>query len=182
MDCILQIRVPPPSLLLSPWPWRWAITGCPRGGTGAILDSKAETLPSGRHSAGSGSVRPQTPHTPLIPQGPSSAPTSGPRLRPARGSVLPAEPSLSPGRAPLCPRALSLVTGCLDPSVICGPPDPGPCLERPHRAWGLLGTGSYQLWPIPGSCSPWSGLVSPRIVHPGLWKRKHNVLFLNHLK
>ena len=40
---------------------------------------------------------------------------------------------------------------------------------------GPPGVGSSQFSPLPGSCPPWSGLVSPDMVHTGLWKRKHNV-------
>lgn len=68
------------------------------------LTAKLRLSLAGETQPGPDLSGPRPPHTPLIPQGPSSAPTKGPRLRPARGSVLPAEPSLSPGRAPLCPR------------------------------------------------------------------------------
>lgn len=62
------------------------------------------------------------------------------------------------------------------------PETPVPGLRDPTGPGGSWGQGRLNSAPSQGHGPSWSGLASPSIVHTGLWKRKRNVLFLNHLK
>lgn len=68
------------------------------------------------------------------------------------------------------------------PVSLVDPKIPVPHLRDPTGPGGSWGQGHLNSASSQGHGPSWSGLASPSIVHTGLWKRKHNVLFLNHLK